>query len=146
MLQAQQTVIAKLNNGQIEFVVNEMALAKAFQWTFRDGTKVTDIKVEELNGKYFLVAYCLYQQHKRVAAVDLEIIGSDYVTSDDAMLKICSAVACNNCKFFLENLRIVGCKCEETGTVSNHCHYKSAPGGGFMQNLTRAISLNKERE
>ncbi|MFN4083247.1 MAG: hypothetical protein ACK4K9_06405 [Bacteroidia bacterium] len=142
---SQQIEVAELNNGQIEITVNSLALSKAFAWTFRDGTKVTDLKVEQLSSQYFLVAYCVYQNHSRMAAIDLEVIGNKFYINEDAMFKVCSAVACKNCKFFIENLRIVGCKCEETGTVSNHCHYRNLPVGGFTQNLNRAILLNKER-
>jgi ligand-binding sensor domain-containing protein len=45
---------------------------------------------------------------------------------------------------FLENNKIVACKCEETGTISNHCHYKASSGIGFYSNYLRAIKMSKE--
>lgn len=147
LLRAQNQIeIGAIRGGEAVVTINPVVLSKAFEWTFRDGTKVTDLKIEQLSGQYFIVAYCQYQQHKRMVAVDLEMIGQQFFVAPDPFIKICSAVACQTCKFFLENMRIVACKCEETGTVSNHCHYRSLPGSGFVNNLNRAILLNKERE
>jgi hypothetical protein len=147
LLHAQnQTEIGVLRGNEAVITINPVVLSKAFEWMFRDGTKVADLKIEQLSGQYFLVAYCNFQQHKRMVAIDLEIIGQNLYISQDPFIKVCSAVACQTCKFFLENMRIIACKCEETGTISNHCHYRSIPGSGFVTNLNRAIMLNKERE
>jgi hypothetical protein len=137
-------VIGELNNGVYELNEHQSALVKAFEWTFRDGTKVTELKIELLGNNYFLVANCVYQGRKRIAALDLDQVGITFVLSEDAQYKMCSAVACETCKFFLENSKIVACKCEETGSISNHCHYKSLPGSGFYANLLRAIKMKKD--
>lgn len=142
--QTPSIVIGALNNGVYELNEYQSELVKAFEWTFRDGTKVSELKIEQLGNNYFLVANCLYQGRKRMAALDLEQVGISFVLSEDAQYKMCSAVACETCKFFLENNKIVACKCEETGTISNHCHYKSLPGTGFYANLLRAIKLKKD--
>jgi hypothetical protein len=142
--QTGSTVIGELNNGVYELNQHQGALVKAFEWTFRDGTKVIDLKIEQLSNSYFLVATCAYQGRKRIAALNLEQEGIRFVLTDDAQYKMCSAVACETCKFFLENNKIVACKCEETGTISNHCHYKSTPGAGFYANFMRAIKLQKD--
>jgi hypothetical protein len=138
------TVIGEINNGVFELNEYQSSLVKAFEWTFRDGTKVVDLKIEQLGNTYFVIATCAYQGRKKIAALDLEQVGISFVLSEDAQFKICSAVACETCKFFLENSKIVACKCEETGTISNHCHYKSLPGTGFYANLQRAIKLKKD--
>ncbi|MBC7384269.1 MAG: hypothetical protein H7296_14985 [Bacteroidia bacterium] len=136
--------IGGINNGVIEINNHQGAIVKAFEWTFRDGTKVTEIKIEQLSNSYFLVATCTYQTRKRIAAIDLEVAGIKFVLKEDAYFKMCSAVACENCRFFLENNRIVACKCEETGTISNHCHYRSSQAITFFANLQRAIKMEKE--
>lgn len=138
------TVIGELNNGVFQLNSQERNLVKAFEWTFRDGTKVVDMKIEQMGNGYFLVATCAYQGRKRLAAVDIDMAGIQFVLNEDAQFKMCSAVACENCRFFLENNRIIACKCEETGTISNHCHYKSAAAVGFYANLQRAIRMNND--
>jgi hypothetical protein len=144
---SQQTFdVAELRNGQIELTMSQLVLSKAFSWTFRDGTKVTDLKVEQLNNQYFLVAYCIYQQYTRQVGINLDFVGNKFYINDESTFKICSAVSCKTCRFFIEHMRIIGCKCEETGTVSNHCHYKVVPIGIFMQNINRALMLSKEKE
>lgn len=145
-LKAQQTstVIGELKNGVYEINETQTALTKAFEWTFRDGTKVQELKIEQLGTNYFLLATCSYQGRKRIAALDIEMVGINFVLSEDAQYKTCSAVACETCKFFLENNKIVACKCEESGTISNHCHYKSLPGAGYYANFLRAIKMQKD--
>ncbi len=138
------TVIAEVSNGIYVFKDNQTSLVKAFEWTFKDGTKVSEMKIEQLGTTYFLIATCSYQGRKRIAAVDVDLVGIEFVLNEDAMFKMCSAVACENCRFFLENNKIVACKCEETGTISNHCHYKSAPATGFYANFQRSIRMNND--
>ncbi len=138
--------IGELNNGVIEIKKYQAALVKAFEWTFRDGTKVTDLKIEQLSNNYFIVATCAYQGRKRLAAVDLDLEGIKFMLNEDAFFKVCSAVACENCRFFLENNRIVACKCEETGTISNHCHYRTSNATTFYTNLQRAIKMGEKEE
>jgi hypothetical protein len=144
LAQSTGTVIGEVNNGVYELNQHQSSLVKAFEWTFRDGTKVVDLKIEQLSNGYFLVASCAYQGRKRIAALNLEQEGIRFVLTEDAQYKMCSAVACETCRFFLENNKIVACKCEETGTISNHCHYKSLPGSGFYANFLRAIKLQKD--
>jgi hypothetical protein len=136
--------IGSINNGVYEFNENQKSLVKAYEWTFKDGTKVNDMKIEQIGNNYYIVAICIYQGRKRTAAVEIELNGIDFVLKEDAAFKMCSAVACETCKFFLENNKIVACKCEETGTISNHCHYKASSGIGFYSNYLRAIKMSKE--
>lgn len=133
--------IGQINNGVYELTESEKNLSKAFEWTFRDGTKVTEMRIEQMQQTYFLVATCVYQGRKRIAAVDLNMEGIYFYLNEDAMFKMCSAVACENCRFFLENNRIVACKCEETSTISNHCHYKTGPVITYFNNLQRAKKM-----
>lgn len=138
------TVIGEINNGVYVLKENQTSLVKAFEWTFKDGTKVVDLKIEQLGNAWFLIATCNYQGRKRIAAVDIDMVGIEFVLNEDAVFKMCSAVACENCRFFLENNKIVACKCEETGTISNHCHYKSASGAGFYANFQRSLRMSKD--
>ncbi|MCG9880605.1 MAG: hypothetical protein MH472_08400 [Bacteroidia bacterium] len=142
--QQTSTVIGELKNGVYELNEHQSALTKAFEWTFRDGTKVQELKIEQLGTGYYLFATCVYQGRKRIAALDIEMVGINFVLTEDAQYKTCSAVACETCKFFLENNKIVACKCEESGTISNHCHYKSLPGAGFYANFLRAVKMQKD--
>ncbi len=139
--QSAKIQIGQINNGVYELTESEKNLTKAFEWTFRDGTKVTELHIEQMQQTYFLVATCAYQGRKRIAAVDLNQEGIYFILNEDAVFKMCSAVACENCRFFLENNRIVACKCEETGTISNHCHYKTGVATTFYTNLQRAIKM-----
>lgn len=138
--------IGELNNGVNQLNNLQTPLTKAFEWTFKDGTKINDLKIEQLSSNYYLVAYCTYQGHKRMAAVDLELIGLKFTLPENANFKLCSAVACENCRFFLESNKIIACKCEETGTISNHCHYKSSTALAFISNLKRAIKMTEKGE
>ena len=142
---AQQIEVGKINNGVFELSDNSEQLVKAIEWTFRDGTKVVELKIEQLQTAYFLVATCTYQNRKRLAAIDLDMEGNSFVVKEDAFFKTCSAVACETCRYFLENNKIVACKCEETGSISNHCHYKSAPATSFITNYYRALKLKQDK-
>ncbi|OYU96049.1 MAG: hypothetical protein CFE21_06460 [Bacteroidetes bacterium B1(2017)] len=142
--QSNSVAIGEINNGVYSLKDNQRNLSKAFEWTFKDGTKVGELKVEQLGNTYFLVATCSYQGRKRMAAVDIEMVGIEFVLKEESQFKMCSAVACENCRFFLENNKIVACKCEETGTISNHCHYKTSSATSFYSNYQRAIKMNKE--
>lgn len=143
---AQHIEAARINNGVFEFGDNQEQLIKAVEWTFKDGTKVTDLKVEQMQNTFFLVAYCVYQGRARMAAIDLVQEGNTFVIKEDAWFKTCSAVACETCKYFLENNRIVACKCEATGSISNHCHYRSLPVAGFITQYNRAMKMKKDQE
>ncbi|MFY8021390.1 MAG: hypothetical protein ACOVP1_09340 [Bacteroidia bacterium] len=142
---AQQIEVGKVNNGVFELSENSEQLVKAIEWTFRDGTKVVELKIEQLQNAYFLVATCTYQNRKRLAAIDLDMEGNSFVVKEDAFFKTCSAVACETCRYFLENNKIVACKCEETGSISNHCHYKSSPATSFITNYYRALKLKQDK-
>ncbi len=142
---AQQIEIGKINNGVFELSDHSEQLVKAIEWTFRDGTKVVELKIEQLQNPYFLVATCTYQNRKRLAAIDLDMEGNSFVVKEDAFFKTCSAVACETCRYFLENNKIVACKCEETGSISNHCHYKSSPATSFITNYYRALKLKQDK-
>jgi hypothetical protein len=142
---AQQIEIGKINNGVFELSDHSEQLVKAIEWTFRDGTKVVELKIEQLQNAYFLVATCTYQNRKRLAAIDLDMEGNSFVVKEDAFFKTCSAVACETCRYFLENNKIVACKCEETGSISNHCHYKSSPATSFITNYYRALKLKQDK-
>ncbi|MDP1726856.1 MAG: hypothetical protein Q8M15_08730 [Bacteroidota bacterium] len=138
--------IGQINNGTIEINNSQNALIKAFEWTFRDGTKVTELKIEQLSNTYFLIATCAYQGKKRMAAVNLDLVGLRFMLNEDAYFKMCSAVACENCRFFMENNKIIACKCEETGTISNHCHYRSSTAITFYANFQRAIKMGEKED
>lgn len=130
-----------------EAVLNEdksVAIIKAFEWSFRDGTKVSELRIEQLGSSYYLVAYAEFQGKKRIAAIDLDISGMKLTVMPDAQMKTCSANACDQCRFFIENNKIIACKCENTGTISNHCHFKQALAPVFYNNLDRAIKLKTE--
>lgn len=136
--------IGSLSNGAFTITESQKNLTKAIEWTFRDGTKVQEIAIEQFNQSYYLVAICMNQNKKRLAAVNIELEGIDFVLRDDAFFKTCSAVACENCSFFVENNKIVACKCESTGTISNHCHYKMSNATSFYNNLIRAKKMFEE--
>ncbi len=136
--------IGEINNGVFEIKGLQTQLTKAFEWTFKDGTKITELKIENLANHYYLVASCLYQGHKRLAAIDLEVSGTKFILNNNAGFKMCSAAACMNCRFFIEKGKILACKCEETGTISNHCHYKSGTAKMFFANLQRAIKMTEK--
>ena len=88
---AQQIEVGKVNNGVFELSENSEQLVKAIEWTFRDGTKVVELKIEQLQNAYFLVATCTYQNRKRLAAIDLDMEGSSFIVKEDAFFKTCSA-------------------------------------------------------
>jgi hypothetical protein len=106
---------------------------------------VQELKIEQIGNSYFLIAVCNYMNYKRNAAINLDVQGNLFLMNEDAMLKICSAVACQTCNFFTENNKIIACKCEQTGSISNHCHYKSSMATTFLQNLQRALKMQEER-
>lgn len=138
-------VVGEINNGVYQFKESQESLTKAFEWTFRDGTKVNEMSITQMGNEYYIIATCLYQGRKRIAAIDLDLIGIEFVLKEDAQFKMCSAVACENCRFFFESNKIVACKCEETGTISNHCHYKASHATSFYANFQRSLRMNQEK-
>ncbi len=141
LLKAQDAEIGKLNNGIYELSNHSDAIQKAIEWTFKDGSKVIDLKIEELNQQIYLTANCLFQGKKRMLAVELDQKGNLFVLKEDGFIKTCSAFACETCKFFFEQHKIVACKCEETGSISNHCRFKTIPSTQLVQNFQRALRL-----
>ncbi len=141
LLKAQDQEIGRLNNGVYELSNHSDAIQKAIEWTFKDGSKVIDLKIEELNQQIYLTANCLFQGKKRMLAVELDQKGNFFVLKEDGFIKTCSAFACENCKFFFEQHKIVACKCEESGTISNHCRFKTFPTTQLIQNYQRALRL-----
>ncbi len=141
LLKAQDLEVGKLNNGVFELTNNTESLQKAIEWTFKDGSKVIDLKIEELNQQPYLVANCAFQGKKRMLAVELDQKGTVFIFKEDGMIKCCSAFACETCKFFFEQHKIVACKCEETGTISNHCRFKAIPSLQLITNYQRALRL-----
>lgn len=137
-------IIGEMNNSAFVINNNQPSLVKAFEWTFKDGTKVTEMAITQLGNEYYLLATCIYQGRKRIAAIDIDLVGINFVLNEDAQFKMCSAVACETCRFFFENNKIVACKCEETGTISNHCHYKASVGNGYFANFQRAQRMSKD--
>jgi hypothetical protein len=138
-------VIGEVNNGVYQFKDCQESLSKAIEWTFKDGTKVSEMSITQMGNDYYILATCLNQGRKRIAAIDLDLVGIEFVLKEDAFFKMCSAVACENCRFFFESNKIVACKCEETGTISNHCHYKSSAATSFYANFQRSLRMNQEK-
>jgi hypothetical protein len=138
---AQENEIGKINNGVYELSSNAEAIQKALEWTFKDGSKVVDLKIEELNQEIYLIANLQFQGKRRMLAMELDQKGNEFVVNEESPLKICSAFACETCKFFFEQRKIVACKCEETGTISNHCRFKTIPASQFIFNFQRALKL-----
>lgn len=142
---AQHAEIGKAVGNDYEITADTAILVKALQRTTADGTRLHALRIESVKAFHYLVGTGVYHGYPKMIAVRLvydankrtfsAAPGLGYVT--------CSAAACNDCRPFKENGRIMGCKCEEHATVSNQCNFTEIETSQFYEHFQRFLALKK---
>ncbi|MES2726885.1 MAG: hypothetical protein V4643_07270 [Bacteroidota bacterium] len=127
-LKAQNPIeIGTLNSANEELLLsgkNKSALRIAYIRTFNDGRKLDSVWVENVGGRKFLLMAGTRMNVKSLTAVSISIINNKVYVENTTEVKTCANGSCTACSFFVEHNKVVACKCESTGTVSNHCTFK----------------------
>lgn len=143
-LKAQNSIeIGSLNTTNEELLISnksKSALRIAYIRTFNDGRKLDSIWVENIGGRKFLLMSGTRMNVKSLTAVSIIIVNSKIYIENTTEVKTCANGSCTACSFFVEGYKVVACKCESTGTVSNHCTFKVNDASVFYTVLSR---LNK---
>ena len=140
-LKAQNPVeIGTLNTVNDELLLSgksKSALRIAYIRTFNDGRKLDSVWVENIGGRKFLLMVGTRMNVKSLTAVSISIINNKIYIENTTEVKTCANGSCTACSFFVEGYKVVACKCESTGTVSNHCTFKVNDAAVFYTVLSK---------
>ncbi len=140
-LKAQNPVeIGSLNTTNEELLISnksKSALRIAYIRTFNDGRKLDSVWVENIGGRKFLLMAGTRMNVKSLTAVSISIVNNKIYIENTTEVKTCANGSCTACSFFVEGYKVVACKCESTGTVSNHCTFKVNDAAVFYTVLSR---------
>jgi hypothetical protein len=120
-------------------------LRKALQRTLGDGTQLVSLRIESVNAFHYLIGTGIYKGHGKIIAAQLQydILSRSFFAIPNLPHVTCSSAACDHCRPFKENGRIIGCKCEEKTTVSNQCNFSAAAQSLFYENIKRYEGMKK---
>lgn len=137
---AQQVAIGTIDSeDKMEFSEKgKRAIKIAYLRSFTDGRKFDTAFIEKLGQLKYLVILGSKNEVKSRSAVSILIINNTVNIATNTEMKTCSNGACNECQFFIENSKVVACKCEDNGSISNNCSFK-ANDGAFFYALVKKI-------
>ena len=129
----QQIAIGSINlNDKIEMnEKSKRALKVAYLRTFADGRKLDTFYIDKVGQIKYLILLGTKGNVNSKSAVSISIVNNTVHLNSNSEMKTCSNGACNECNFFTENNKVVACKCESNGSISNHCTYKINDGNYF---------------
>jgi hypothetical protein len=107
------------------------AMKVAYMRTFADGRKLDTFFINKIGQVKYLILLGSKGNVNSKSAVSILIINNTVNINANSEMKTCSNGACNECSFFTENNKVVACKCESNGSISNHCTYKINDGNYF---------------
>lgn len=137
-LNASAQHVFRIYGKQKEDSLAVLCITKALTWSMSEDVQIQTMRIEQISGKFYFIVEMNLASQRRIAAVALnqELIGFSVDTLSS--VAICTASNAYRCSFFSEHHRIIACKCLETGSISNHCHYKSIDAEKFKTMLQRA--------
>ena len=137
----QQIAIGTINlNDKIEMNdKSKIALKIAYLRTFVDGRKLDTFFIDKIGQLKYLILIGTKGNVKSKSAVSISIVNNIVHLNANSEMKTCSNGACNDCSFFIENNKVVACKCESNGSISNHCTYKINDGNYFYTLVSKII-------
>ncbi len=138
--------IGKVVNSAYIITSDTTILRKALQRTLGDGTQIMSLRIESVQAYHYLIGSGIYKGHSKLIAVQLQydIMSRSFFAAPLLPHVTCSSAACNDCKPFKENGKIIGCKCEEKSTVSNQCNYNTIEQSLFYDNVKRYQDMKKQ--
>jgi hypothetical protein len=137
----QQITVGTINlNDKIEMnEKSKRALKVAYLRTFADGRKLDTFFIDKVGQVKYLILLGSKGNIKIKSAVSISIINNTVHLNANLEMKTCSNGACTECNFFTENNKVVACKCESNGSISNHCTYKINDGNYFYTLVSKII-------
>ncbi len=137
----QQIAIGTINsNDKIEMNnKSKRALKVAYLRTFGDGRKLDTFYIDKVGQVKYLILLGSKANVKSKSAISISIINNTVNLNSNLEMKTCSNGACAECNFFTENNKVVACKCESNGSISNHCTYKINDGNYFYSLVSKII-------
>jgi hypothetical protein len=138
----QQIAIGTLNNlDKLELNnKSKRALKIAYLRSFVDGRKLDSIYIDKIGEVKFLILLGSKTNVKSKTAISISIINNTVNLNATAEMKTCSNGACKECEFFIENNKVVACKCNNDGTISNSCNFKINDGKYFYNLVAKLIT------
>jgi hypothetical protein len=120
-------------------------LRKAMQRTLGDGTQFFEFRIESVNAFHYLIGVGMLKGHYKMMAAQLQydMKTRSFFAAPLLPHVTCSSAACENCKPFKENGKIIGCKCEEKLTVSNQCNFNLVEQSLFYDNVKRYLEMKR---
>ncbi len=137
----QQIAIGTISsNDKIEMNdKSKRALKVAYLRTFGDGRKLDTFFIDKVGQVKYLILLGSKVNVKSKSAVSITIVNNTVHLNSNSEMKTCSNGACAECIFFTENNKVVACKCETNGSISNHCTYKINDGNYFYSLVSKII-------
>ncbi len=142
ILFAQQLAIGTLNSeDKIEFSEKgKRAINIAYLRSFTDGRKFDTAFIEKLGQIKYLVILGSKGNVKSRSAVSILIINNTVNIATNTDMKTCSNGACTDCQFFIENSKVVACKCNDNGSISNNCSFRNNDGAFFYSVVSKILA------
>jgi hypothetical protein len=142
---AQQIAIGTLNGeDKIEFSEKgKRAIKIAYLRSFTDGRKLDTAFIEKLGQVKYLVILGSKNNVKSRSAVSILIINNMVNIATNTEMKTCSNGACTDCQFFIENSKVVACKCNDNGSISNNCSFRNNDGAFFYNVVSKIMESTK---
>lgn len=140
--------IGKAVQNGYQITADTAVLTKALQRTLGDGTVITSMHIESVNAHHYLVGEGTYKTFYKMIGVILTYdinTRTYYAQANDGYVS-CTSAACESCRTFKENGRIIGCKCDEKSTISNQCNFTSKPQSRFYFNYSYHLKLQTDKK
>ena len=129
------------NNNQLELnEKSKRAIKIAYLRSFIDGRKLDSVFIDKIGQVKYLILLGSKINVKSKSAISISIVNNTIHLNANSEMKTCSNGACNYCDFFTENNKVVACKCEANGSISNHCSYKTNDGNYFYTLVSKIIN------
>lgn len=139
---SQHITIAKINDfGKIEFTEKSKRAVKiAYMRSFNDGRKLDSAYIDKIGQVKYLILLGSKSNIKSKSALSISIENNLVSINQLLSMTSCSNGACTNCNFFTENNKVVACKCESNGAISNNCTFKMGDGKYFYEVVNKILA------
>jgi len=138
---AQQLTIGTIDNDdKMQFSEKgKRAIKIAYFRSFTDGRKLDTAFIEKSGKVKYLVIFGSNSKVKSKSSVSVLIINNSVNLFPTTEMKTCTNGACSDCQFFIENSKVVACKCTDNGSISNNCTFKVNDGSFFYGLVAKII-------
>jgi hypothetical protein len=143
--QADKIFIGNMHGDVPTITADTSKLSKALRRTLADGTVIQEIFIESAGGFHYLVGAGYKSNYKKIIAVQLgyDIASRTFFVGNKTTHITCASAACENCKTYKENGKIIACHCIEQNSASNHCNFNSKEQSDFFFHLQHFLHTKK---